>query len=81
MTGGWVSLRQEFSQLLTGWQGEYRVERGWTRLLVEVEILLSNLLESLGETALIKDTRLEDLDLSLGDPSLNTRLCRGGTAG
>ena len=32
------------------------------RLLVEMEILESNLFDIFGDTALIKDTRLEDFD-------------------
>ena len=62
MTGGWVTFRQEFSQLLTGWHGEYRVVRGWLRLVLELEILESNLFDIFGDTALIKETRLEDFD-------------------
>ena len=49
------------------------------RLLVEMEILESNLFDIFGDTAPISDARLEDLDFSFGD--LNIRLGRGGAAG
>ena len=47
--------------------------------MLELDILESNLLDIFGETAPIKETRLEDFDLSLGD--LNVRLLLGGMAG
>ena len=57
-----MTFRQEFSQLLAGWHGEYREVRGWVRLVLELEILESNLFDIFGETAPIKDTRLDDFD-------------------
>ena len=49
------------------------------RLLVEMEILESNLFDIFGDTALMSEARLEDFDLSLGDR--NIRLVLGGTTG
>lgn len=78
MTGGWVTFRQEFSQLLTGCEGEKVGEWSGARLHAELDISGSWRRDIFGDTVPISEARLEDLDLSLGDLK---SLDLGGMAG